>query len=322
MPKISSYPDGGAVQATDQFVVARAGHNKSILGSNVGGGGSGGSPSVCDGRLTLTTGVPVTIADVTAATTLYFTPYVGSKIGLYNGSSWDIVDFTQLSLSLSGYTANKNYDIWVYNNSGTATLESTIWTDDTNRATAIVRQNGIFCKTGALTRRYVGTIRITGTTGQCEDSIKDRFVWNYYNRVIKDLVAMDTTDSWNYTTATWRAANNNTTDGVGRVACVIGVSEDPIDARRPFAVRNSTGNVFVSGGIGIDSTTTDSCQFKCSVWCQAAPLIQSSLLTAYLAAGYHYIQSLEWSTASGTTTWSGDEGTTSLQTGLLVKIKA
>lgn len=38
MPKISSYPDGGAVQATDQFVIARAGHNKSISGSNVGGG--------------------------------------------------------------------------------------------------------------------------------------------------------------------------------------------------------------------------------------------------------------------------------------------
>lgn len=33
MPKISSYPDGGVIQAGDQFVIARAGANKSILGN-------------------------------------------------------------------------------------------------------------------------------------------------------------------------------------------------------------------------------------------------------------------------------------------------
>lgn len=33
MPKISSYADGGAIQTTDKFVVARSGSNVSILGS-------------------------------------------------------------------------------------------------------------------------------------------------------------------------------------------------------------------------------------------------------------------------------------------------
>jgi hypothetical protein len=37
--KVSQYPDGGAIQATDQFLIARAGQNKSILGSQIGGGG-------------------------------------------------------------------------------------------------------------------------------------------------------------------------------------------------------------------------------------------------------------------------------------------
>lgn len=36
MPKISQYPDGGAVQNTDQFVIARAGQNYSIFGSQIG----------------------------------------------------------------------------------------------------------------------------------------------------------------------------------------------------------------------------------------------------------------------------------------------
>ena len=39
--KISAYPDGGAIQANDKFVAARAGGNVSILGSDMGGGGAG-----------------------------------------------------------------------------------------------------------------------------------------------------------------------------------------------------------------------------------------------------------------------------------------
>lgn len=35
MAKISSYPDGGVIQATDKFVIARAGANFSILGDKV-----------------------------------------------------------------------------------------------------------------------------------------------------------------------------------------------------------------------------------------------------------------------------------------------
>lgn len=35
MPKISSYPDGGIIQAADQFVIARGGNNYSILGNKI-----------------------------------------------------------------------------------------------------------------------------------------------------------------------------------------------------------------------------------------------------------------------------------------------
>lgn len=42
MAKISHYPDGGAKQDADQFVIVRAGVNRSILGSNIGGAGAGG----------------------------------------------------------------------------------------------------------------------------------------------------------------------------------------------------------------------------------------------------------------------------------------
>jgi len=54
------------------------------------------------GRLTLTSGTPVTTSDVTAATSVYYTPYVGNKISLYNGWEWIFHEFSELSLSLSG----------------------------------------------------------------------------------------------------------------------------------------------------------------------------------------------------------------------------
>src|SRR3990167_6119341 len=38
---------------------------------------------VCDGRMTPQTGVPVIVSDVTAATSIYFTPYNGNRIALY-----------------------------------------------------------------------------------------------------------------------------------------------------------------------------------------------------------------------------------------------
>ena len=139
--------------------------------------------SLCQGRLTLESGVAVSTSNQTAKTTLYFTPYNGNQIALYNGSAWIMRSFTETSLSLSGYTADTNYDIWAYDNAGTLALASTAWTNATTRATALALQNGVYVKSGDATRRYLGTIRTTATAGQSEDSASKRFVWNYYNRI-------------------------------------------------------------------------------------------------------------------------------------------
>lgn len=147
--------------------------------------------AVPTGRLTLASGVPLNFDNQTGKTTLYYTPYNGNVILLYVAGAWKFKTFAELSLSLSGYVADKNYDIWMYDNSGTPTLESTVWTNNTTRATALAYQDGILVKSGDPTRRYLGTIRTTATTGQCEDSISRRFVWNMYNRVLKRGIMED-----------------------------------------------------------------------------------------------------------------------------------
>lgn len=71
---------------------------------HVHGGGSsgGGSNSVCDGRLTLTDGTPVTTDDsLTAKTEIFLNPYLGDQISLWNGAAYEPLEFTNPSLKLT-----------------------------------------------------------------------------------------------------------------------------------------------------------------------------------------------------------------------------
>lgn len=275
---------------------------------STGGGGAGTTVyGVCNGRLTLTSGTPVTTSDVTAATTLYFTPYKGNQIGLYSGSTWDVYTFSELSLSLSGYTASKPYDIWAYNNSGTVTLDSTVWTDDTTRATALTTQDGVYVKSGDTTRRYLGTIRITSTTGQTEDSLTKRFVWNYHNRAIRKLYREESTTSWTYNSSTWRQARNSTTN---QVELVCGVREDIVNLT--YGVRviaNGTGTTNSEISIGVNSTTTpgdDYRGFTAGVSsASTAQVVMVTHLNENPRVGYTYYAMLESSISGFTITFYG-----------------
>ena len=229
-----------------------------VLTSDASGNASWQTPTagtlddgLCEGRLTLTSGVPITTSDVTAATTLYFTPFGGNRVALYNGTSWSIYTFTERSLSLSGFIANTSYDIFLYDNAGTLTLEATAWTNATTRATALVLQEGIYVRSGATTRRYLGTIRIGATTGQTEDNARRRFIYNEFNAVQRRVAALETTYSWDYATATWRAANNSTAN---RVEVVVG-NLGPL-IKLDLMVRMSSSGAGAAHTIAYDTTSS------------------------------------------------------------------
>src|SRR6185295_16261184 len=134
-------------------------------------------------------------------------------IALYDGSAgWNVRTFSELTLAVPA-TTSQMYDVFIFDNAGTPAIEALAWTNDTTRATALVLQDGILSKTGALTRRYVGSFRTTTVSGQTEDSATKRFLWNYYNRVTKSLMKQGSSN-WTYTTATWRQANADTANQV------------------------------------------------------------------------------------------------------------
>ncbi len=186
------------------------------------------------------------------------------------------------------------------------------------RATALTTVNGVLVLTGTTTKRYIGTVRITGTTGELEDSTARRYVYNYYNRVERVMKAVDTTNSWSYTLATWRAANNSIVDGVGRFAFVAGAAEDTLHVHVYSVVQGGSSAVSFASGVGINKTDTNSAQLCGSYWGGTGnPVSSSALYKGQCGLGYSYVQRLEISTAAGTTTWYGDNGVTFVQTGML-----
>lgn len=271
----------------------------------------------CEGRLTLTTGTPVTVGDVTAATSIFFTPYRGNRVALFDGSLWAAYVYTERSIAVPS-TSSQVYDVFLYNNSGTLTLELTAWTNDTTRATGLVVQDGVYVKSGALTRRYLGTFSTTAVSGQTEDSTANRLVYNYAQRVDRPFLRQETTDTWTYTTATFRQANNS---AANQVTLVNGVSEEAVDLRLVAQAANSSASIQVTVAIGEDSTTAKAAAcvngFETTSNAGNTISMMSASLVKIPGLGRHVYTWLEYSTATGTTTWYGDGAVATLQSGMV-----
>lgn len=274
-----------------------------------------------DFRLTLTSGTPVTTSDVTAASTIYCTPYKGDLISLYDGTKWNTRRSAEFSIALSGLTSARPYDVFCYDNAGVPTLELLSWTNDSTRGTALTYQNGIPVKSGDATRRYLGSFYTTSAS-TTEDSLSKRFLWNYNNRVEKFMNAYDSSDQWSYTTATIRQADGSVSN---QLDMMIGVSEDTVSADVVASARNTNIGVEIAVGIGLDSTTafTVRCLSPRTITKVANTEEQmAASWLGFLNAGRHYLTWLEYSAATGTTTWIGDAGApTRIQSGIQGTLK-
>lgn len=190
------------------------------------------------GRLTPTSGTAVISSEVVAATAIYYTPYIGVLVPVYNGSSFVAITFSELTLTLtSSQSANTLYDVFVFNNSGVPTLVTgPSWATTTAGSSArgtgagttqLARLSGIWVNAAQITGRnssstytisanqatYLGSIYIDATAGQVTCHLtwgrnRKWGVYNAYNRTPVTLKVGDSTASWTYATNAYRAANN------------------------------------------------------------------------------------------------------------------
>lgn len=265
-----------------------------------------------EGRLTLQSATSVPSGDLTAITTVRYVPHIGNRIALYDGVSWKIYMFLQVSVAVPA-TTNTPFDVFIYDNVGVIAMETVNWTNDTTRATALVTQDGIYVKSGDVTRRYVGTCRTTGVSGECEDSVLKRFVWNLYNQVPRDLAAIEDTDSWTYSTATYRQTNAN---AANQVEVVIGLFlASWIQLYAHSIGGHSEAGHSLRNAIGEDSTSSPITDSDIGLFTTSAAAIVvavQSFLVRRPAIGYHFYAWLERGDGIVTYTWYGDAGAPTL----------
>ena len=295
-------PSGNVVTVT-------TGSNGQIILSGSGGSSGGSGVSALDSlvyaglfghRLSLVLSNSVVTSSVTSGSTLYLNRHTSDLMGLHNGSLWLPVTASVVSMSLSALTNNTNYDVFVRRDPSTfvVSMDMAAWTG--NARPALGSQDGVYIKSGDSTRRYVGTIR-TQATNSTADSVKKRFVWNFYNTVPRHLEVADPTDSWVYDTLAFRVANGRTSNSYELVCGMPTL----VRSRVSTIVFSANLGLICSVGIGVDSTSVNSARYF-------GALTNANVLTPcsadyfdYVSQGYHQIYWLECS-GGGDVTFYGD----------------
>jgi hypothetical protein len=284
------------------------------------------------GRLTLTTAVPVTTADVAGAASHFYTPHRHNRIKLYDGTRWKWYTFAELTQAANDNTkspaateASLNYDVFVWDDAGTVrATRGPKWTagavagSDTARGTGANSTeleffegrwvNKIAITNGPAARRglYVGSIRSDGAS-QFNDTAAKRHVWNT-NGVARPLRAMDGTNSWTYTTATLRQANGSAANQVDFLIGLVGDAVE-VSALHMAASDQAVGVITIAAGIGLDATNAHAADSTHQTGGNSASNVSLPLTAHYRGQpglGRHFLALLEYSSATGTTTWYGD----------------
>lgn len=244
------------------------------------------SPTVAQpqGYLTLTnlaSGGPITSSDVAAATSVYYSPYLGQLCPVYNGTLFINQTFTEQTLTLvSNHLASTIYDVFAFLNSGTFTIGTgPAWSNSAAGSgargtgagtTQLQRINGVLTNQVQITARngsstytvaanqgtYLGSIFIDGSAGQVTCRVtygqsRKWGVWNAYNRVPVTLQVGDSTASWTYSTNTVRASNGNSANSGTLFA---GLAEEITTARFMQNVSANSAGFVANIGIGFNVT--------------------------------------------------------------------
>lgn len=285
------------------------------------------------GRVTLTSGVPVLTSTVSGATTVFYTPYQGNLVPIYDGTNFIPTAFAEVSQTTSDTTkspaavgASLNYDIFCWIDTGPTNrcTRGPAWTAGAGAgsatargtgagSTALTRVNGVYLNEQAITNgpaaqrgTYVGTIRSNGSStidfiygaAASGGTAAVLNVWNAYNRVVISTNVTDNGTVYAYASGTVRQARASTGNQVNFIQ---GLQEDGgFAALGAYLESSATAGQICAMGLGMDITTNYSSQRQ---------VVYSSTTSGYLNSGgvslsilpllgSHFIASVESGTAT------------------------
>lgn len=242
------------------------------------------------GRLSLISNDPLNSNAISS--TLYFIPYLGNQISLYDSveQKWRIYTFEEISIPLSGMTPNLNYDIFCYYGSTSLILEIEPWASSSIRNIPLYYKDGVLVKFNEINKKYLGTMRSTSTT-TTEDTSTRRFLFNYYNQIPKLLIASDNV-THTYASSAIRPYRNINTLGLTRVEFVNGFANTLINilCQSRFVLESATSSV----GIALNSNTVfNTIANNTNIFPFGGPSItldDSCVDNLNPAVGYNYLQ--------------------------------
>lgn len=304
------------------------------------------------GRLTLSSGQAVMTGDVTGATAVYYAPYTGTFVPIYNGVNVQMYKFATdqigltLPLSSGTHTGGHLYDVFVFSVGGVITLGTgPQWTNTTTRSVSPHFFQGLWTNPSSMTVSYgspiatyscpqdqctyVGTVYITtdghtcmqfqpaAAAGGVSTCGTGAFagLWNAYNRVPAHIRIKDSNGPWNAASINWEAADIGYTGSNynNRINFVDGQQVEP--AHVTLDENNqSNGSSSTKPLIGVQFDSTASTPGPDIACKQQANQIINVGCEAFNTPllGLHYAQAMEQAAASGTGTPFGSGLVTSL----------
>ncbi|MCK1517272.1 hypothetical protein IVB22_33170 [Bradyrhizobium sp. 190] len=300
--------DNSTKVATTAYVDAQVAGGVAGVASLNGQTGALASYFVPQGRLTLTSGTPVMPSTTTGNAAVYYTPYLGRFVPIFDGTNTVPMLFSELSIVLgNNWTTSTNYDVFIASDSGTIrACTGPAWSSSTARGTGAgttelerVSTNGLLMNKVSLTCRYnntttftvaanrgtyVGTVRIRAADSTIDWNLGGAAsggtagslnVWNMYNRVTTSANVTDNGAAYTYTSSTIRQARAS---GGNQVSFLSGLAEDGATCSYGQALNLAAAGAAALAGCGLDSTTTYS----------GRPLALSGALGTVVAAATTY----------------------------------
>lgn len=287
------------------------------------------APLVPGGRLTLTSNKPVMTADVTGATSVYYTPYAAPFVPIYSAAGWGEFGFSQLTMTLNAtyQTSGNIYDLFLFNNSGTiAICAGPAWLNTSTRsATISLYSGGVWVNTVALTSNcyngataysiaavsgtYIGSVYMTAN-GQTAMQFKPAAasggsanilgLYNAYNRVPILSQEKDSTASWTYGTSTWRESDASAGN---RITWLDGLQQSFIDATFMQSIVGSATST-TDVGLNLNATTGAPLTYVSTFATFSGTATDTEIF--YPQLGLNYLQGMEINASgSGTSTFLG-----------------
>lgn len=312
---------GGLAKANNLTDVASTGSALSNLGALF-------SPQ---GRLTLVSNIPIMISESVGATSIYYAPYQGNIIPVYNGTLFINNAFMQLTLTLNttNHPTTSVFDVYASLQSNVITLSAMYWGSNTARSTtaggksgtgnaSIAQLNGIWVNNAAISisdsfngttgyaiAQYQGTYLgsfYTTSAGQTQFNIKPTpsvggtaniiGIWNAYNRVHLDTISRDSTANWLNNSTAWNEADLSVAN---RISWVDGLAQTSVKASYNTTLDvggNSQGGAV---GINLNSTTATPNLIKFVQFAiasgSASPIGCEESFAPHL--GFNYIQAMD-----------------------------